>query len=145
MRDNAGDRPAKGAKKPWEQPVIRPHGLGSLNKFGRRSVRQDYVEEIDGVAVADLVEQHGSPLFVTSERKLRGNVRRLLRAFETRWPDVIHGWSYKTNYTSAICNTLHQEGSWAEVVSQFEYDKARRLGVPGSRIIFNGPHKPRAA
>jgi diaminopimelate decarboxylase len=39
---------------------------------------------------------------------------------------------------------LHQEGSWAEVVSRFEYEKARRLGVPGDRILFNGPHKPRA-
>ncbi|WP_295389702.1 alanine racemase [uncultured Thiodictyon sp.] len=44
---------------------------------------------------------------------------------------------------SAICQVLHQEGSWAEVVSHFEYEKARRLGVPGERIIFNGPHKPR--
>lgn len=26
-----------------------------------------------------------------------------------------------------------------------EYEKARVLGIPGSRIIFNGPHKPMAA
>ena len=55
-----------------------------------------------------------------------------------------HGWSYKTNYLGAICNVLHQEGAWAEVVSELEYSKARSLGVPGSRIIFNGPWKPAA-
>jgi diaminopimelate decarboxylase len=94
--------------------------------------------------VATLVERYGSPLFVTSEQRLRGNVRRLQQAFSSRGVKAIHGWSYKTNYNGAVCNVLHQEGSWAEVVSRFEYEKARRLGVPGERILFNGPNKPRA-
>jgi len=38
---------------------------------------------------------------------------------------------------------FHQEGSWAEVVSGFEYDKAIALGVKGEHIIFNGPQKTR--
>jgi diaminopimelate decarboxylase len=67
-----------------------------------------------------------------------------MKAFSTRYGEVVHGWSYKTNYTSAICNIMHQEGAWAEVVSAFEYEKARALGVPADKIIFNGPHKPRA-
>ncbi len=50
-------------------------------------------------------------------------------------------WSYKTNYLDAICNIFHQEGSWAEVVSGFEYQKAIRNGVPGNLILFNGPDK----
>ncbi len=58
---------------------------------------------------------------------------------------MVSAWSYKTNYLQAICAVLHQEGAIAEVVSEFEYDKARRLGVPGEQIIFNGPYKRRAA
>ena len=50
-------------------------------------------------------------------------------------------WSYKTNYLNAVCSIYHQEGSWAEVVSGFEYEKARNLGVDGKNIIFNGPDK----
>ena len=50
-------------------------------------------------------------------------------------------WSYKTNYLDAVCRTFHQEGSWAEVVSGFEYDKALNNGVEGSKILFNGPDK----
>jgi diaminopimelate decarboxylase len=87
------------------------------------------------------MSQHGSPLFVISEKQLRENARALLRAFRTRYPRVRYGWSYKTNYLNAVCAILHQEGAWAEVVSNFEYEKARALGVPGSRIIFNGPYK----
>ena len=54
---------------------------------------------------------------------------------------VQFAWSYKTNYLDAVCNVFHQEGSWAEVVSGFEYDKAILNGVPGEKIIFNGPDK----
>jgi diaminopimelate decarboxylase len=54
---------------------------------------------------------------------------------------VQFAWSYKTNYINAVCNVFHQEGSWAEVVSGFEYKKAKQNGVPGNKIIFNGPDK----
>jgi len=128
--------------KQWQRPVITPHRSGIVNKFGdnRHNVYQD---TIDGVEIDRLIEQYGSPLFVISERKLRENVRRVKRAFSTRYPKVRYAWSYKTNYLNAICSVFHQEGAWAEVVSDFEYEKARALGVPGSHILFNGPYKPR--
>ncbi|ERP30710.1 alanine racemase [Chitinivibrio alkaliphilus] len=62
-------------------------------------------------------------------------------SFSTQYPNVQFAWSYKTNYLNAICSIFHQEGSIAEVVSGFEYEKARSLGIPGHKIIFNGPHK----
>mgnify|MGYP000876528030 CR=1 FL=1 len=130
------------ARQPWSKPVLTAHRAGVMNKFG--AVRAQFHQaDVDGAEIAPLLERHGSPLFILSEKTLRGNVRRLKRAFATRWPKVRHGWSYKTNYLGAVCNVLHQEGSWAEVVSAFEYRKARALGVPGSRIIFNGPWKPK--
>lgn len=127
----------------WEVPNISPLVLQSLNKFGQRQARTDNLSSIDGVAVKDLVERYGSPLYVTSEQRLRANIRRIRDAFITRYPNVIHGWSYKTNYNGAVCTILHQEGSWAEVVSRFEYEKARALGVPAEHILFNGPNKQR--
>jgi diaminopimelate decarboxylase len=129
--------------KTWVKPALSPHRVGVMNKFG--AVRpQTHQAEFDGVEIEPLLEQYGSPLFILSEKTLRENARRLRRAFATRWPKVRHGWSYKTNYLNAVCSIMHQEGSWAEVVSDFEYQKARALGVPGSHIIFNGPYKPDA-
>ena len=130
-------------KTPYEKPVIKKLHGGLMNKFGRspayaRKVR----EEIDGAPVSKLVEQYGSPLFVFSERTLRSSFRRMHNAFSTRYPNVVFGWSYKTNYLSAICALMHQQGALAEVVSEMEYKRARALGVPGERIVFNGPHKP---
>ena len=131
------------SEKPYVKPSItRLATGGALNKFGAspyfaRSVRT----EIDGVGIAGLVERFGSPLFVFSERQLRQRVREVRQAFSSRYPRVTFGWSYKTNYLDAICAIFHQEGSIAEVVSEMEYQKARRLGVPGEEIIFNGPNK----
>lgn len=133
-------------KKPWSQPSITPVKMGSMNKFGNRNQESlGYVDQLEGRAIRDLLQTYGSPLFVTSEKRLRSTQQTLMQAFRSRYPRVIHGWSYKTNYTSAICRILHEEGSWAEVVSAFEYEKARHLGVPGNRIIYNGPHKTEAS
>jgi len=129
-------------KKPWIKPAISPVRSGIQNKFGATTHHQ-WKDNIDGILISKLIEDHGSPLYVISEKKLRDNMRRLKRVFTARYPDVLFGWSYKTNYLGAVCNVLHQEGSWAEVVSNFEYEKARSLGMPGEKIIFNGPYKTR--
>lgn len=127
-------------KPNYERPVIQKLNTGLLNKFGSRT-GYNPVKQIDGVAVSDLMNQYGSPLFVISEKIIRQTYRRALKSFNMRYPKVQFAWSYKTNYLDAVCNVFHQEGSWAEVVSGFEYQKALRNGVPGNLIIFNGPDK----
>ncbi|MEI6851237.1 MAG: alanine racemase [Bacteroidota bacterium] len=127
-------------KKKYERPVLKKLETGMPNKFGMRS---EYMPKthIDGVAVKDLAKEYGSPLFVISENTLRNTYQQAKRAFTTRYPKVQFAWSYKTNYMNAVCCAYHQEGSWAEVVSGFEYDKAIANGVSGKNIIFNGPDK----
>lgn len=124
----------------YERPVIVKLNSGVMNKFGTKTEYAP-VTHIDGVQVSELIKKYGSPLFVLSERKIRENFRHAKRMFETRYPKVQFAWSYKTNYLNAVCNVFHQEGSWAEVVSRFEYEKAINNGVPGDKIIFNGPDK----
>ncbi|MBC8486462.1 MAG: diaminopimelate decarboxylase [Bacteroidetes bacterium] len=124
----------------YERPVLKKLETNMPNKFG---LRTEYVPKthIDGVAVKDLIKEYGSPLFVISESTIRKTYKDAKKAFTTRYPKVQFAWSYKTNYLGAVCNVFHQEGSWAEVVSGFEYDKAILNGVDGSKIIFNGPDK----
>ncbi len=124
----------------YERPVIKTLNKGVSNKFG---AQQGFIPHthIDGLSVKELTKEYGSPLFVLSERTIRETYRQAKTAFTTRYPNVQFAWSYKTNYMNAVCNVFHQEGSWAEVVSIFEYEKAMRNGVPGDKIIFNGPDK----
>jgi diaminopimelate decarboxylase len=130
----------------YEKPVINKLQTGMMNKFGysplyARNIRK----EIDGISIDNLVDKFGSPLFVFSEETIRKKYRDFYQLFSNRYPNVVFGWSYKTNYLQAICAMMHQEGAFAEVVSEMEYDKARKLGVEGKNIIFNGPHKSIAA
>jgi diaminopimelate decarboxylase len=127
-------------KLKYERPFIKKMNTGLMNKFGTQN-EAETVRDIDGVTVKSLVREFGSPLFVLSERQIRRNYRSAVRAFKTRYPKVQFAWSYKTNYLNAVCNIFHQEGSWAEVVSGFEYRKALNNGIAGEHIIFNGPQK----
>src|SRR5882757_987322 len=129
-------------KLQYERPVIQRLNVGLMNKFGTKPENLP-LTHIVGIEVSSLLEKHGSPLFVISENTIRQQFRDANRAFTTRYPKVQFAWSYKTNYLNAVCRIFHQEGSWAEVVSGFEYQKALGNGVPGNKIIFNGPAKKR--
>ncbi|HPD86443.1 MAG TPA: hypothetical protein PLS06_03920, partial [Proteiniphilum sp.] len=96
-------------KPTYERPMIQKLNTGMLNKFGSRNLQQP-MKEIEGVPVSSLMEEHGSPLFVLSERTIRQTFRRAMRAFTMRYPKVQFAWSYKTNYLDAVCNIFHQEG-----------------------------------
>ncbi len=124
----------------YERPTIRKMNTGLMNKFGTKTENEP-VTHIESVSVSKLLSQYGSPLFVLSEKQIRRNISNASRIFKTRYPNVQFAWSYKTNYLNAVCKIFHSEGSWAEVVSGFEYDKAVNNGVPGNKIIFNGPDK----
>lgn len=130
-------------KLQYERPVINKINAGMPDKYGMKAKYQ-VISHIDEKPVDELVEKYGSPLYVISEKTIRSTFRQAKQAFETRYPKVQFAWSYKTNYLDAVCNIFHSEGSWAEVVSGFEYDKALSNGVRGANIIFNGPDKSEA-
>lgn len=129
-------------KIPFERPLIQKINAGLPSKYGMIR-RPEPIEDIEGISVESLLNEYGSPLFILSEKMLRKTYQEAYRAFSSRYSKVQFAWSYKTNYLNAVCKIFHQEGSWAEVVSGFEYEKALANGVPGSKIIFNGPFKSR--
>jgi len=127
-------------KLKYERPFIQKLNTGFMNKFGAKAENEP-VTHIEGITVKNLMKDYGSPLYVISENQIRRNVQNAKRIFKTRYPKVQFAWSYKTNYFNAVCRIFHQEGSWAEVVSGVEYDKALYNKVPTDKIIFNGPYK----
>lgn len=92
-----------------------------------------------GVA-RDLAGRFGTPLYVFDGAHLAAEAE----AFAAAWgPDVTIAYSMKANPLLGITARLHRAGCWAEVASGFEYRSARRAGVPGAQIVFNGPYKTR--
>ena len=128
-------------KKPYVQPLIKKISFADTGKFKSTRLKASSIKVIEGLAVRNLIGDYGSPLYLVSESMLRRCYRELAQAFTKRYPRTTIAYSYKTNYLSAICSILHQEGAWAEVVSGLEYEMAKRLAVDGSMIIFNGPFK----
>lgn len=127
-------------KLKYERPVINKISAGVTDKFGMTS-KMPTINQIDQIPIDDIIEKFGSPTFVLSEKTIRETYIEAKQAFTTRYPKVQFAWSYKTNYLDAVCRIYQSEGSWAEVVSGFEYDKAIANGVEGKKIIFNGPDK----
>ncbi len=89
----------------------------------------------------NLEKEYGDSFFILDIRQFENNYKDFLESFRTIYPNTNLGYSYKTNYIPKLCQTVYSMGGYAEVVSQMEYDLAIAIGVPASRIIFNGPLK----
>lgn len=88
-----------------------------------------------------LAEIHGDAYYLYDQEIFSGNFRRFRDAFRSHYPNTEIAYSYKTNYTPAICQQVDRMNGLAEVVSEMEYSLARRIGVAPERIIYNGPCK----
>ncbi len=88
-----------------------------------------------------LSEVHGDSFFIFDEDKFKSNFLNLSAAFNSFYSNTRIAYSYKTNYTPAICKIVNEMNGYAEVVSEMEYTLAVNLGVDYKKIIYNGPYK----
>jgi len=96
---------------------------------------------IEGVKVKKLLSQYGSPLFIVSQEILNQKLLILTQVLKSQYPHFSIAYSIKTNNLFKICQFFKRKGILAEVVSDYEYWLAKKLGYSDSNIIFNGPHK----
>ena len=97
------------------------------------------MEPINYALLKVLDEQYGTPFYLMDAERYRSNINIFLGAFKKRYEKVVAGYSFKTNYVPALCKIALEEGVMAEVVSEMEYELARKLGF--EKVIFNGPIK----
>ncbi|PSN85600.1 diaminopimelate decarboxylase [Candidatus Marsarchaeota G1 archaeon BE_D] len=91
----------------------------------------------DGFNLYELAQKHGTPLLVTSEKRLRNNYRTLFNAFTRHYRNIQINYALKANANPAIVCALAQEGCGADVSSPFELALARFCGVPVQKTIFS--------
>ncbi|MDO9517563.1 MAG: diaminopimelate decarboxylase, partial [Methanosarcinaceae archaeon] len=92
---------------------------------------------IGGVDSVELIEQYGSPLYVTNEERLRANYRRYKDAF----PDADLYYAAKANANFTILRIMADEGAGADVFSDGELYMALLAGIPKEKVLFNGNSK----
>jgi diaminopimelate decarboxylase len=97
---------------------------------------QLYAEE---VAVAELAERFGTPLYVYS----RATVERHFRAFDQAFGDHPHQVCYavKANSNIAVLNVLARLGAGFDIVSGGELTRVLRAGGDPHKIVFSGVGK----
>lgn len=91
--------------------------------------------------VRSLNSEFGDSFYVFDKEQLGENYSKLFTAFNSRYPNFIIGYSYKTNYVPSLIKEMSKLGAYAEVVSRLEYDLALKIGEASTEIIFNGPYK----
>ena len=96
---------------------------------------------IDGHDAASLTAEHGSPLFVFSERRVAGNASSFLLAARGGHPRASVFFASKACSNLHILRIMRQEGLGIEVNSGGELWKAFAAGFAPGEIVFNGVAK----
>ncbi len=97
--------------------------------------------EMDGCDLVSVAHEYETPLHVVSKKQLLDNCERAKAALAGSPGGDEVFYSYKTNCVPGILKLIHGQGIGAEVISPYELWVALRLGVPGDKIIYNGPNK----
>lgn len=82
-----------------------------------------------------------TPFYRIRETDLLYDINLLKNSLAQNWGNFVMGYSVKTNSLPWLLNYLRNQGFYAEVVSDTEYDLVHRLGFPSKYIIYNGPVK----
>lgn len=93
--------------------------------------------------IKELEEEYGCPLYIFNRKEFKANYFEIENTFRGIYPNYHICYSYKTNYTPAVCSLVKELGGYAEVVSDMEYSLALKLGYEPNKIVYNGPAKGR--
>jgi diaminopimelate decarboxylase len=105
------------------------------------TVRDDHLW-IENCKAAELAARFGTPIYVVSESQLRGNARRLVSAFSSRWPGQVRVLpSIKANHVLALRRILTDEGLGCDTFGHAELKAALICGVAPELISVNGTGK----
>lgn len=110
-----------------------------MNPFSRRGGKL----ACEGVALADIADAVGTPVYVYSQGSMEQAYRTLRDSFVAAKPK--HGfeicYAIKANPNLAVIETFARLGAGADVVSEGELRRALAAGVPPERIVFSGVGK----
>src|SRR5687768_3089427 len=103
-------------------------------------VRDNHLH-IDGIDAVELAREHGTPLFVYSEPRIRQNIERLRKSASVIDCPLKICYAAKAMSTLGILRAVRNAGIDIEVNSGGELWKALQAGFTGAQIIFNGTSK----
>ena len=98
---------------------------------------------LGGCDVPELVQRHGTPLYVFDEATLRERCRRFVQGFSSFHADTEVIYACKAYVNPALAQLLLEEGLGLDVVSGGEAAIAQAVGFPAEKVYFHGNNKGR--
>lgn len=98
--------------------------------------------EMDGLSLADLAGQFGTPLYVYSRNRIEHNFRALQNALQVAPEQLCYG--VKANASLAVLQVLAGLGAGFDIVSGGELQRVQRIGGDLSKTVFSGVGKTEA-
>jgi diaminopimelate decarboxylase len=101
---------------------------------------------IEGVELAKLAEEFGTPLYCYSSQQIADNFNAYKNAFTRAFPKGGFTICYacKANSNQAVLRHLRNLGAGADIVSGGEMARVLKAGIPSSKIVFSGVGKSEA-
>ena len=108
--------------------------------FGNIKVEDNRLN-IAGVNAEVLAKEYGTPLYVMDEKFIRDNCRRFYNSFNAQGGQNKVAYAGKAFLTIAMCEIVHCEGLYLDVVSGGELYTAYKAGFPLKKVYFHGNNK----
>jgi len=93
----------------------------------------------EGVAVSDLADQYGTPLYVYSRKAFSEHYLAYANAFEGK--NALVCYAIKANSNLAVLNVLAKLGAGFDIVSVGELERVLQAGGDASKCVFSGVAK----
>ncbi|RUM76281.1 MAG: diaminopimelate decarboxylase [Candidatus Thioglobus sp.] len=100
---------------------------------------KNQILQAESVAITDLMETYGSPLYVYSQTDIENNWREFDAAFGSH-PHLVC-YAVKANSNLAVLNTLAKIGAGFDIVSEGELERVLAAGGQANRCVFSGVAK----
>lgn len=97
---------------------------------------------IEARSLAELAQEHGTPLYAYSRASMLGALASYQRALVGR--DHLICYAMKANSSLAVLQVFAQAGCGFDIVSGGELERALAAGAPPAKIVFSGVGKTRA-
>lgn len=95
--------------------------------------------QVEGVALRDLVREHGTPLFVYSKQWMLDALAAYQRGFEGR--DALVCYAIKANSSLGVLRVFAAAGCGFDIVSGGELSRVLAAGADPAKVIFSGVGK----
>lgn len=96
---------------------------------------------INGVKSSEIVEEHGTPVYVYDAATVKKRYRSLENAFRSRYENFSISYAVKANFNPSIVKLLVEEGAYLDCASLSELKLAEELGV--DEKMYTAPYTSR--